>query len=76
MSQWYNHPGRQSNTPHGVPPISNNTKKYSEFFGVFFGGFWDTISFSGSCCSYWNQSPSVSDIYFSTRGVSDHWRKI
>lgn len=39
---------------------------------VLFGGSWDEPSYSGSRCSLWNYSPSLSASLLGARGVCDH----
>jgi hypothetical protein len=39
---------------------------------MIFGGFWGNGSDSGSRCSYWNASPTLSDYGFGVAGACDH----
>jgi hypothetical protein len=41
---------------------------------VLFGGYWNGGAFSGSRCSDWSASPTVSGNSISARGVCDHLR--
>jgi hypothetical protein len=39
---------------------------------MFFGGYWDHGSNSGSRCSSWNLSPTFSGNYIGVAGACDH----
>ncbi len=68
--------GDEFGGPYGTAAFTANTggrgSTYNLSNAVLFGGAWDATSNSGSRCSFWGNSPTVSASTISGRGVCDH----